>query len=255
MTPPPTAPAVYADQMPAAAPDLNSNCKRRSRRRRVFWASILAAGSLTCVVFHNSVLWAIAAPLVIDQRRQPASTLLMLDGDQRFDSAALRVSHGTHLILIRRHAAGRLERMGILRSNEEISRRELTNRRISDEQIRLLNETPISNSEIPSRICEWLRQHPGEEVDMLCDRFGSRRWDRRLQRCAEAQFRRRIRIVALPDRDFDEHNWWRSKRGTLAVLNGYLRLIFDCCHGDDRSESRECTTDDFDAAFMKRRAS
>lgn len=39
-------------------------------------------------------------------------------------------------------------------------------------------------------------------------------------------------MVALPDRRYDETNWWRSRDGIKAFINSSLLLVRRCCFAE-----------------------
>ncbi len=64
----------------------------------------------------------------------------------------------------------------------------------------------------------------------------------------------RIHVIPFRDGEFDETNWWHSKGGTLALIDGYFILGFHLFGGSDEPEPVERTDADFRRAFTRRRA-
>lgn len=227
------------------SPHHSTNWKRRG--------AIFAIAVVICGLGHAYILTAIASVLIVDEEHAAAYALLILDGDRRVEVASQRVSDGAENVLLFRRHPGRLERMGILPAPDNLTRRELLKRRIPEQAIRLLCEEPIDNSLIPNQLCDWLQKNPGRDIDVLCDRFSSRNCNRFFGRSVDSKFRQRLHIIALPQRNYDETNWWRSKQGALAVLNGYLSLAFQSCHVQgNRPVWKERTQAEFDSAVKAR---
>ena len=60
--------------------------------------------------------------------------------------------------------------------------------------------------------------HPKTRVLMAVDRTQSRSWRWKIDRYMGAAESARVGLLALPDREFDETNWWRSYRGVKSVV-------------------------------------
>lgn len=233
----------------------NTPIRRKWRRRVVILAALLLAGWL----FHASILRGLATGLIVEDRLpegrplqdQPAPepVVMLLDGDRQFDLAAQLYDAGAATILIYRSRPNRLVRMGIMPPGDEMARRELLKRGVSNERCEILAGTSSRRASIAVALTAWLKEHPNQTATVLCDRFTSRTWNVVLKRAAQPDVAERIRIAALPNRRFDESNWWRSKPGTLAFLNSFISLGFHYWHAGDEQESDELTAADFRAAL------
>ncbi len=80
-------------------------------------------------------------------------------------------------------------------------------------------------------LLDWMREHPEEHVALLCNRFGSRRLRIILDRVLGSDARR-VHLVALADRRYDETNWWRSKDGVVAFWDGFSHLGYVSLAGE-----------------------
>lgn len=214
---------------------------RRTRwKRRLAWT----VGVVVALVLFHSVLFRFAATaLIVDEPSTAGAALLLLDADRQFDVAAERASRESSTVILCQFRPGRLERLGILPSSEILAQNELRKRDVSLQQIELLFDQPIARFEVPSRLCHWLREHPDREVDVLCSRFSTRTWNLLVNRAADGDLRSRIHLIALPHRNYDETNWWHSKAGILAVVNGYIRFAFHWWHSDGEPTDRNERTD------------
>ncbi|MBI3862555.1 MAG: hypothetical protein HY290_11745 [Planctomycetia bacterium] len=221
--------------------------KARWRRRVLLMAGI----AMATVAFHAPLMRAVAGLLIVDESGSQSPAILMLNGDRCFDVAAQRVSDDEARLMLVRGNPGRLVKMGIVPPADEMARRELHKRHVPDKAVSLLSTSPVGGLELPGELVKWLLQHPETEVDVLCDRLSSRRLDVLIRRSANHDLRRKIHIVALPNRNYDETNWWRSKPGAMAVLNGLLRLGFQYSTAGQAPPWVERTDSDLEAAFRK----
>jgi len=222
----------------------------RSRRNRRLAFFAVLVGVAACL--HGRILQSLAELLVVDEPRSAAQAVLMISGESRFDVAEKLHNDGTKVVFILRGHSGRLERMGILPSIEQLTRRELLARGIPESNLSLLSDEPVASSRVGALLSDRLREHTQWHIAVLCDRFSTRKWRLLLQRSADPRLLSRIHLIALPERGFDETNWWHSKPGARAILNGYLRLVFTWWHDGLQPAGRECTPADFEAAFTRK---
>lgn len=202
--------------------------------------------------FHGRILRSVAEFLVVEEPRSAAQGVLMLGGESRFDEAAKLHENGAPVILLLRSRPGRLERMGIVRSAEQSTRRALLTRGIPEDDLLLLSDEPVDNTRVGALLCDWLRNQPQRQINVLCDRFSTRKWHLLLRRSADSNLVSRIRMIALPHHSFDESNWWHSKPGARAILNGYLRLGFTFWQAGPQPAGKECTQADFESAAVRK---
>ena len=235
---------------PAATPlpdsrSTSRGCHHWQRRLLLLLAGVL----IICGIFHARLMTAAAGLLIVDEPGSTALVTLILDGDKCFDLAADRVADRQHTILLFQLPPGRLERMGIVPTAEEISRRELLKRKVPEPSLVVIDDVSMDSTAVLVQLCEWMRKHPGTEVDVLCDRFSSRKWDLIIRRAADSSLRRNIHLIALPNRSYDETNWWKSKPGLMAFVNGFLRLGFQYCSSSPAPAWRERTEIEIEAAY------
>src|SRR5262249_24337204 len=106
---------------------------RKNRKRRWIRRLLVALILATCLYWsHVPILPGVAGYLVVDEPTAAADYVLILPGvDGRNDYAAQRYHSGSvSRILLVKHPAGRLERMGLQASFESLTRRELASRRV-----------------------------------------------------------------------------------------------------------------------------
>jgi|GEM_PF-3767054 len=225
------------------------------RRRCV----VLGALLLAVWFFRASLLRGLAAGLIVDDhavslrqgetQREPADAVLILDGDRQFDLAAELYRPGTTTILIYRSRPNRLVRLGVMPPTDETARQEILKRGIAHGDLDEIAGESLSRSTVGAALGRWLADHPGRKVDVLCDRFTSRTWRVAFKRAVNPSLAGQISIVPLPDRHFDESDWWHSKVGTVGFLNGYIRLGFHYCRPGQEADRAERTTAEFRAAY------
>jgi hypothetical protein len=223
------------------------------RRRRRWQRKLSILMLLVCATafFHGLLFRSAAEILVVEEPRTAAQAVLLLGGESRFDEAANLHADGAKVILLISGSHGRLERMGILPSPEDTTRRELLAREIPAEDLWFLSDEPVTTSTVGILLCDWLRLHPHWQVDVLCDRFSTRKWRLLLRRSADPHLVSRIHVIALPQRGFDESNWWHSKPGVRTIFNGYLRMGFSWWQDGPQPAGRVCTPADFESAFAR----
>lgn len=236
--------------MPETSATATEPVRGRSKwkRRLAILALLAGAGA----IFHGTILRSTAAYLVVEDPRITAQALLMVGGESRFDEAAKLHENGAHVILLLGSKPGRLERLGILEPAKLTTRRELLARGIPESDLLQLSDEPIPSHRVGAVLCDWLREHPRQQIDVLCERFSTRKWRFLLRRSADPDLVSRIHLVALPHHQFDETNWWRTKPGQRAILNAYLRLGFTWWHDGLQSSGQECTQADFESAFARK---
>jgi hypothetical protein len=192
--------------------------------------------------FRGPALTGIAQGLVVETHHERGTAVAVLDdGDRRFDVAERLYREGATKILLYRRQSDRLERAGIKPRTDELARREMEKRRVPHGDVESLPEVPPGKSKFVTVLAEWLEQHPEQSVDLLCERFSSRTWKLLCDRTADAGVVERIHFVPLSHRRFDETNWWRSKEGTVALVNAYFILGYHFLRSGDEPDWVERT--------------
>lgn len=201
-------------------------------------------------VFREHILIGLAEILIAESGRPPANVVVVLDeGDRRFDVVAERHRHGANSVLLYRRQPNRLEQLEILPATDKVARRELLKRHLPSDALESLPEVPIGRSQFVMVLSQWLEKHPNQTVDLLSDRFSSRTWEMLVRRSTDAEVQRRIYIRSLRHRDYDETDWWKSKRGTQAFVNGYLTLGYHVLAAGKEPPTTDRISSDFQAAF------
>jgi hypothetical protein len=165
-----------------------------------------------------------ARPLIAGGPEAGAAWLVPLDGDEVTERVAecCRAAPEARVLLIQR-APDRLEALGIVPPWAEGRRRVLLARGVPAAAVEVLAGATASDWDRARALRGWLEGHPGARVAVLCDRFHSRRLRLILDRALGAEAGR-ARVTAVPDRGYDETNWWRCKAGLLGWWDGYTGL-------------------------------
>jgi hypothetical protein len=190
---------------------------RRWRR----WLALLVVVT-TLAVFHRPLLWLAALALVVDEPADRAEVVVIIGAQRDYDQIADRNRAGAHILLVR-EKPGRLERLGVVPTIEEITRRELTSRNVPVSALSVACAEPWDETGFARAVRAWLTDHPGSRAIILANRLSSRRmrWCLNSELGKEAD-RASVKSVAHPW--YDETNWWHRKEGLSSVVHGYLGL-------------------------------
>lgn len=192
-----------------------------ARRRRLIVALVCVA---SLVAAHRPILRITASFLVVGGvvEREPRVRDVLLDsGDLRHDAVATLFREGAlGSVLIRKAPSSRLEQLGVVQSLAEVDRTELVKRGVKPKQIVFFR----NRSE--EFLKEWLEERPTSVVEVYCDRFASRSLRTEIHQLISQKDQQRLRFRPLPDRRFDETNWWRSRTGIMAFSGNVFWLGF-----------------------------
>jgi hypothetical protein len=202
-------------------------------RRRRWWRCLVAAGLLGALFLTRApLLRGLAGLLVAEDSGRSVTALWVLRGDGVYAEAArqLREGEAAEVWLIE-EAPRRLQSAGVLPAPTETDRRALQSRGVPDEAIHVLLGTALDDWDRVRVLQGWLREHPEDQVAVLCDRFGSSRLRLIMDRVlgSDAQ---RVHLAALADRRYDETNWWSNKDGMVAVWNGFTQFLYVSLAGE-----------------------
>jgi hypothetical protein len=204
-----------------------------SQPRRRWWAVWLCV-LLVVAALHPALLRLAVRPLVADDAPRTADHLFVYSGDGRFGNAADAYRRGeAKTILVLDRPATRLVRLGILSSRADECRRELGRRGVPEDAIVLIPGAASTPWQTARCLGGWLREHPQQDVLVLCDRFASGDLRYAMSRVLGAEPQRVI-LQALADRRYDEASWWRSRTGWRAAVGAACELAYDRLRGEDR---------------------
>jgi hypothetical protein len=200
---------------------------RHDRFRLILFAAALAA----LTVFHSAILGGCARLLVADQPLPESATHVLLGGgDRQFDLAAELLASGRcRRVLIQAGPPDRLAFLGILPTWTELCRREFGKRGVREEQLVVQAIKPQRSWDAVRALDGWLAEHPDARLIVLADRFRSGELAYVYRQILSDEHQGRLTVLALPDRRYDESNWWRSRTGIKAffgtlLARGYMRV-------------------------------
>jgi hypothetical protein len=218
--------------MPALTEALPQEHAIRLRHRRIVRWLLLAAVLIGLLSGHRPLLRLAACTFIAEDSDAEAAWLVPLSGDSVDEHVARRwrAMPGTQVLLFER-APDRLVSVGVLRPWADAHRSTLLARGVAAPAVEVLPEETRSDWDCARGLRGWLEAHPGSDVALLCDRFGSRRLRVILDRVL-GPVAPRARIVALPDRRYDETNWWRTKEGVVGCWEALAGLCFTWLAGE-----------------------
>jgi hypothetical protein len=141
---------------------------------------------------------------------------------------------------------GRLQRLGILPTATVLAKQSLGREGVPEQQLTILDTPGHNNYARVRRLGEWLEEHPGAQIMVVCDRFASRTYYHLFCSLLSPQMLPQIHLRALPNRYYDETNWWKHKEGMIDLLQSYLCYGYSVCHGDDSDTWREWDPDEYE---------
>jgi hypothetical protein len=223
---------------------------KRGKRKRRYWGRglIVALVLGTCLYwFRAPILRSAAGYLVVDEPSAKADYILLLPGvDRRYDRAAQLYHAGSaNSILLVDRCPKRLERMGFLPSFETVSQRELASRGVPANSITVIPGNTRTDWERARCLRDWLRQQPAVQILVFCDRFGGRKLRYILDKTLGAEYAGRVRLKGLPERSYDESDWWQHRAGTVQLFDAYLNLAYTRLCGEESEEWREWDPEEF----------
>lgn len=211
---------------------------KRPKRRWVRRLAI-ALGVVACLWFtRGPLLRGVARALIVDEWDREADHLLLFGGDRCFDVAARW--HGeepSRVILLVEEKPERLVRTGILPSFEETCLRELGARNVPEDSVAVIPGQAEHMREAAELLDEWLAQRPNARIQVLCDRFNSRCCRLQLDAGLGLADAARLSVHGLPDRRYDETDWWTSRRGIKEFVPAALALGYAWCGAEDRART------------------
>ncbi|MGA2066060.1 MAG: hypothetical protein ABSG86_13890 [Thermoguttaceae bacterium] len=220
-------------------PDPGSPSRARRALGLKLGAAIIVLAAI--VAGHALVLRMLARPLVSEQPPGAAAVLCLqgdedgVEGDRTLDEAArwCREAPGRQVLLLEPWPR-RVVELGIVPSFEQMVRRELTGRNISNAAIVTLRGKALDDWERARLLRAWLEQNPAAEVVMACGRFHSGRIRYVFDAVLGRPLATRVRIRPVADPDYDPAYWWRSRQGVKDVMFGWLGLAYAWGEGPQR---------------------
>ncbi len=219
-----------------------------SRRKK--WALrllVAAAVAVTLYLARAPLLRAVGGWLVVDDAPQAGDVVLLLDADRGFDRAADRYRAGLAPgVLVLETPPGRLQRLGVVPSRGETARRALAERDVPVMAVTVVECPGWGDWNRARALRTWLTDNPAARVAVLGDRLNSRRTRGIFRGILGDDLAGRVHWCALPDRRYDETNWWQNKTGLRACCNGYLGLAHGALYGENSRAADEWDPDQYE---------
>lgn len=225
-------------------PDAASRlCRARIRRLLL----VLVGLAVAVALFHQALLTCVGRFFVLDEADPRADCVLVLSGDGRLAAAAELFQRATvPEVWLVEQEPDYLVRDGIVRPAHVVARDHLLAAGIPEDAVVVLSGQSGDDGDTARLVLNEFRKTPGLRVIVLCDRFKCRnvRWafDSVLPQAHSAQ----VALRGLPDAEFDETNWWRSRRGWKAVLMETTDLLHLTLMGISSSDPPEFDPDEYE---------
>lgn len=211
------------------------------------------------LVFHAPLLRMSAKCLIADDALGQCSYVGLLvwhnypDGDRSYDVAAQwyhQCSSRPAKILVIAPRLNRLEQLGVVATFEALSRRQLQLRDVPRNAISTMYSDSNDDWATARALKRWLAAHPDDSLALTCDAFRSANLRSALNAVLNPPQSARVRLRPLPDRRFNETNWWKSRDGYKAfgfnwLLGGYRRWV-----GSSGSSSSDADCDRYEAETL-----
>lgn len=204
-----------------------------SRWRKRLFAWGLVAGVVVGLWVFRAVLLREAARVLVADEACPDATAVSFDPDCDgvFDILAdlVRQDRLRRVVLVAPLPL-RIAQVGLVPGWEEICRKELQAREVSDRALVVIGPPVQDAWQHAERLARWLADHPHEKLLVLCDRFDSARRRAILHRALGAEARR-VRVRGLPRFTYDETNWWQSRTGWKRFADAWMVRLHTACVG------------------------
>jgi hypothetical protein len=225
-------------------------------RRRKWRMGVLAVVVAALCLFHAPLLRGLAGLLIVDQPTDDYDCVCISswgyhpNGDRCYDVAAeLYRRKPSCRVLIVAPGPSRLEEVGVLPSFAATSRRELLARHVPQEAVSILRGEPWNDWATARALADWINEHPGHCVLVLSAQFHSRQMRRAMDDVLELAAVASVRVRALPNRDYDDTNWWTSRCGYRAFGESWL-LRLQTRPGGDGAKMTEKNADQYERDFL-----
>jgi hypothetical protein len=206
---------------------------------------LVTVGSTALYAARAPLLCGLATLLIVDEPQAHLEAVVLFGGDRRHDwtAAWYGQGEGRHVLLIASYP-DRPVALGLEPRYEEVDRKALVKCGVPDAALQILPGEAHDDWERVRALAIWLSEHPDAHTGVVSDRFAARRvrtiCDRLLGPNAK-----RVHVLALADRRFDESDWWRQKDGQLRFFTEAVRLGYTVLAGERSAPWREGNADEY----------
>lgn len=185
-------------------------------------------------IFHAPLLGGVAGFLVVEDELEPADAVLILGGEGRYDEAARLVrERWVHRVMVIQERPNRLEALGVVPSEGDRARRELTARGVPADALDVLADSGFRLWNRARRLRDWMADNPHARLIVLHDRLDGRHTRMVVESVLGPEASARLRWRGLADAEFDVSNWWRYRKGVPRMLTHYVGLVYQGLFGED----------------------
>jgi hypothetical protein len=209
-------------------------------------------------LFHGPLLGGLARPLIAHQPAGDFNCIGVIartygpDGDRCYDVAGELFREKTaRRVLLVGFRPGRLVEIGVLPSFEESGRREFARRGVPPEAISVAPGDGGSYRATAGTLAAWLRNHPDASVLLFCSQFRSAHLRRALDAVLGPAQSGQVRLRPLPDRRFNETNWWMCRPGFREFGIAWLMRLQGWLGGGQAVQPPQESADDYERDFLR----
>lgn len=175
--------------------------------------------------------------LVADEPTSPSDVVLVLGGDHRLQKAAELIADRSvsEVWLIELEPSYAVQ-TGILPADHEAEIEQLVTLSVPQSQIHLLDGRAREYDGAAIVVAEQLSDYPETKLLLLYDRINGRNIQLVFSEILEDSQFSRLSFLGLPDDEYDETNWWRSRSGWKETFTAISDLAFSMIVGVRKSQ-------------------
>lgn len=221
---------------------------RASHRSRTL--AVLMGIVMLATATHALWLKQFALAFIATDSARGADAILVLRGDGGLEIAAQRLANGdAETVLLVRQRRSRLMRLGVVPLHEEVWAQRLTELGVAPQRIETIALEARTTHDVARSLAVWLSDNEARRVVVLCDRFTSRDTNAILGRHLGPKLRSRVGVEGIPDRRYDESNWWRSSAGIKAFFRAAFDLTMTHIRGEEPALANEWSPDEYERSL------
>lgn len=220
--------------------------------------SIVVLTTCGIIICRHALLRAVGAQLVVAEsayENRPLgseSYLLVGSGDRVEEVAVEYVAEGkADGFIVLRWPPARTVQLGALPAGTDLRIAELMKRGVAREEIIVVDVEGDAHWDWARKIGDLLKATSDANLLLLCDQFASRQQRAIIDRVATPSVAHRIKIVPLPDRRYDQSNWWTCRLGVRRVGAGYLSLAYMYLTGEPPPRHPYRSPDEYEQWFLE----
>jgi hypothetical protein len=229
------------------------------------WSRRLVIGVLAAFVLANAwwlrgpILWALACPLVADDRPGPGCYLWLRSDDgihlDAPESCALAarllgdVPSGKILLVDAQPC--RLARFGILLPFAAATKRTLVTHGVPAAAIEILPGGDRGLGAELLVVSRFLAAHAQAEVQLLSPRLNGAAHRRTIARLLPPEQAARLSVRGVLNRHYNETNWWQSRSGMRDFMLGWLQRVYGGIRTGDAGCPPDWDTDAYERSLVQ----